>query len=97
MEEVIDNLQANKRGYVPIKQLRKRATQLMNECNSNKNLLLCLIIMYHNEFVIYACCLSDCVLMITKCRGKIFITLCSPQLIFVCVCVCVYKSMGGDQ
>ena len=72
------------------KQLRKRATQLMNECNSNKNLLLCLIIMYHNEFVIYACCLSDCVLMITKCRGKIFTTLCSPQLIFVCVCVQKY-------
>lgn len=41
-------------------QLRKRATQLMNECNSNKNLLLCLMFVYHNEFVIYACCLIMC-------------------------------------
>ena len=69
----------------------------MNESNSNKNLLLSLIIMFHNEFVIYACCLSNYVLMITKCKGKIFTTLRSSQLIFVylCVCMCVWVQKYG--
>ena len=53
--------------------------------------------MFHNEFVIYACCLSNYVLMITKCKGKIFTTLRSSQLIFVylCVCMCVWVQKYG--